>query len=220
MEVHIDILANYDSSNENSLTDLPLGGNVSVRKPPNAKPIVVFGQDEAIFRSTCLNQSGWTLDGETTLRSKGTGKGFMVSALCSREFGFGFPLTEEQLAQVNEARAGKNYVDEQAATYLNGSSLKPKKLACSPFIRFIEYGSGKDGYWTYNHMVLQLEDCIDCLKVVLVDFDIAFELDQSSGHAHNRPDGRNLSNMSMKWGGRQKNMHESILTANVQYADF
>jgi len=63
------------------------------------------------------------------------------------------------------------------------------ELTKSPFIRYLQHGAGNDGYWNYDHMVVQIEDCIDCLKYLYPQFDFVFELDHSSGHAKERPDG-------------------------------
>jgi hypothetical protein len=54
IEAHIDMIANYDDMDDVYLQNSPFGGNLSVRKPPHVKPLVVFGQDEAIYRSTSL----------------------------------------------------------------------------------------------------------------------------------------------------------------------
>ena len=37
-------------------------------------------------------------------------------------------------------------------------------LTTTPFVRELEYGSNYDGYWTYDHMILQFEDIIDVLQ--------------------------------------------------------
>mmetsp|Transcript_4361 Transcript_4361/g.5020 ORF Transcript_4361/g.5020 Transcript_4361/m.5020 type:complete len:101 (+) Transcript_4361:1324-1626(+) len=42
------------------------------------------------------------------------------------------------------------------------------------FVSELEYGSNKEGYWTYDNMVLQLEDCIDCIKCLYPDYDFMF----------------------------------------------
>ncbi len=60
--------------------------------------------------------------GQQTLRTKSMGVGRMVSALCSREFGFGLDMSVEELANVNARRQNKKYGDEEAAIYLLGSS--------------------------------------------------------------------------------------------------
>jgi hypothetical protein len=44
---------------------------------------------------------------------------------------------------------------------VNGNTKK-MQLTESPFVHKFEFGGDK-GYWTGNHMILQVEDCIDCL---------------------------------------------------------
>jgi hypothetical protein len=217
VEIHVDMLTDYEETDDDYyLRDLPFGGNLSVRKPPHLKPLVVFGQDEAIYRSTSLCPHTWTIDGQSPLRTKGSGRAVMVSAIMSREFGFGFKLTLQELAAINLLRTEKQYADEESATALFGNAKKPK-LTESPFIRTLEIGIRKDGYWTYKHMVVQLEDCVDCFRFICDkrgwDFDIGFELDHSSGHAHTRPNGLSINELRLGWGGKQKPMRDSVLTA-------
>ncbi len=53
----------------------------------------------------------------------------------------------------------------------------PKKdLKHSPFVVEFEYGANNEGYWSYKHMVLQLEDCVDCLEVLAPQFYYLFFL--------------------------------------------
>ena len=123
-----------------------------------------------------------------TLRIKGLGVGVMVSAMVSRAYGFRLTLTEEQLTSINTLRENTQYKDVEAATNLHGNPMKCP-LTESPFIRYLEHGSGKEGYWTYRHMVIQIEDCIDCLQCIHPELEYEFELDHSSGHNAERPDG-------------------------------
>ena len=124
------------------------------------------------------------------------GVGVMVSAFNSYQLGFGINITIEQINEINTYRQDRSYVETDAATFLNGSTKK-QPLTESPFLRMLEHGQGKDGYWTYNHMVLQVEDVVDCMTVLFPDqdeptrchFDLAFELDHSSGHSKDRVDG-------------------------------
>ena len=213
VEMHVDDVYTYDDKQDN-LPPLPsLGGSLSVRLPEGAKPVIVLGQDEAIYRSSQQNDSCWTVDGESTLRTKGLGTGFMVSAFVSRALGLGLTISEMQLSEINKVRAGQSYTDEEAATYLKGNSRKPP-LKESPFIRYLNYGAGKDGYWTYRHMVMQIEDCVDCLKYIFPQYDYVFELDHSSGHASERPNGLSTNSINLGWGGKQRRMRNSVLTAN------
>ena len=108
---------------------------------------------------------------------------------------------------------GKNtLMKKQLLTYLG--MLQKKPLKDSPFVQYLEYGSGKDGYWTYRHMVIQIENCIDCLSHLYPQFDYTFELDHSSGHNSERPDGLSTTAINLGWGGKQRKMRDSILTTN------
>ena len=44
------------------------------------------------------------------------------------------------------------------------------------------YGANLEGYQTYQHMVLQLEDCINCLKVLYPQFNFLYLFDHSCRH--------------------------------------
>ncbi len=60
-----------------------LGGFPSVRKHPNKKVEIWFGQDESTFSSHSMNEKCWKVDGECPFRNKGEGKGLMASAFNS-----------------------------------------------------------------------------------------------------------------------------------------
>ena len=81
----------------------------------------------------------------------------MINAFQSREFGFGFKLTAEELEKVNQARAESKYKDEMVAKEIRASVMK-QNLPESPFMREFQYGTAGEGYWSYQHMVLQVED--------------------------------------------------------------
>jgi hypothetical protein len=44
------------------------------------------------------------------------------------------------------------------------------------------YDQGKEGYWTYDHMAVQFEDCVDCIKTLFPQFDSIWQFDHSCGH--------------------------------------
>jgi hypothetical protein len=51
-------------------------------------------------------------------------------------------------------------------------------------------------------MILQTEDCIDCLKIILGDgYEFRFLFDQSSGHAKKRAGGLDTKSMNKGFGG-------------------
>ena len=61
-------------------------------------------------------------------RPKDEGQGVMVSAFKSRDFGFVFVRSPEQLQQVNNARRGKNNKIEEAAISRLGTAYKKDLL--------------------------------------------------------------------------------------------
>ena len=112
------------------------------------------------------------------------------------------PLSEEQLRTVHTVRKDQHYKDEEAAAKYLGGSLK-RDLNGSPFIIEFEYGAGNEGYWNYEQMVLQLENCVDVVKALYPQYDYLFLFDHSCGHDKQQPDGLNSENMSKLYGGKQ-----------------
>ena len=96
------------------------------------------------------------------LRTNGLGIGIMVSTFVSQEFGLGTEISKEDLVKINTVQADKLYTDKEVATYLCGDDCK-RPLIETPFVEYLSYGAGKDGYWAYCHMVIQIEDFVDCL---------------------------------------------------------
>ena len=89
-----------------------LGGNLSVRFPQGEKPLICFGHDESIYKQFLLTKKSWIgPDGETNIVPKDDGLGVMISALQSREFGFGLLVTDEQLKEINEKQKHEKYKD-------------------------------------------------------------------------------------------------------------
>jgi hypothetical protein len=195
---------------------LPFGGNLSVRRNSDEKPLILFGQDECIFKQYNLSSKSWTNpDGVRALRPKDEGQGVMVSSFISREFGFGLKLNASQLDRINRYRSRTqqaHYKDEKAAVTKNGTTKK-QKLTVSPFSRELEYGANNEGYWTYESMVLQLEDCVDCVKALFPQYDYLFLFDHSNGHDRTKPDGLSTMRIRKLFGGKQPLMRDSKLTS-------
>ena len=211
IELHVDDHEEFQVA----CRSVPFGGNVSVRKPVGQRKLMMFGQDEVIFRQFLMWMYSWTLpDGTKQLVPKDDGMGLMLSSFCSRELGYGFPLTQDMLDLVNEQRKGQKYSDTNAAEIKFGTTFKPE-LKTSPFVREFEYGQNHDGYWTYDSMVLQFEDCIDVLKCLYPDFDFLFLFDHSNGHDRLQPNGLNLNKIQVRHGGKQPKMRDSVLTHDL-----
>ena len=85
------------------------GGLLSVRMPPNVLPIMLFGQDEAIFKQYLSHWKAWTAPGGLkAISPKDDGLAVMISAIVSRKLGFGVEWNEDIMKKVNERRVGKN----------------------------------------------------------------------------------------------------------------
>ena len=149
-------------------------------------PIEMFGQDESVFSQFIFPTKAWIgPNQERGLFPKSLGEGLMISAFVSRDSGFGLPVSPEQLNTINLLQQGTKYIDKVAATQILSSVAKPP-LKESPFVRDLLIGATKGGYWNSFHMALQLEDVVDCLKVVRPGYDFVFLFDHSQGHARKK----------------------------------
>ena len=124
-------------------------------------------------------------------------------------------LTPQQLAIVNSYRDGQLYSDELAAQTRNGTATKPL-LTESPFVRFLEYGANSGGYWNYEHMVLQFNDCMDVITALYEDYEPVFLFDHSCGHDRMKPDGLSIKKIRKNYGGMQPIMRDTQLTEQFQ----
>ena len=208
-EFHVD---DHDSFQQRCNIETVFGRHLSIRKPQHLKPIIKIGQDESVFKQYLQTLNQWYLpDGTTVINPKTDGDGIMYSAFVSREFGFGHPLTAQELDRINQYREGQQYLDVEAAMNVSkhNDPTKPK-LTESPFVKNFDYGSNQDGYWCYDTMILQLEDVVDCLRVLYGDrYEFVFFFDHSSGHDKLRPDGLNVNGMNKGFGGTQSIMRDS-----------
>ena len=73
--------------------------------------------------------------------------------------------------------------------------------------QYFKYGASADGYWTYDHMVLQLEDCVDIPKALHPGFYFIFLFDDSCGHDRGRKYGLDVTKTNSGYVGAQQDMH-------------
>ena len=100
VELHVDQCNSFQDT-MNATTRF--GGNLSVRKPNGKKPVIIFGQDECIFKQYTFSKKAWmNSEGAMPLIPKDEGAGIMISTFVSREFGHRLQLTEAELQKVNE----------------------------------------------------------------------------------------------------------------------
>lgn len=193
------------------------GANLSVRFqdvwPGATRPVMIIGQDECIFKQYQFRDGAWTTpSGKMALIPKDEGAGMMVSGFQSRELGLlrTEDISAEEFVKINRSRQGKHYEDKDAAVKVRKHSTKAD-LKESPFVVYFNYGANNEGYWTYDHMVLQMEDCVDVLKVRYGEtFDYMFLVDHSCGHDRQRPDGLRIK-VNSGFGGAQPKMRDTVI---------
>jgi len=188
----------------------------SVRVAPNTRPLIILGQDECVFSQHLFGQKQWvTPTGQWPIMPKTEGDIYMLSTLQCRDFGFGRPLTEDELSRVNDSRCQgpqSDYIDVDAAKSINKTAKKPLLLE-SPFVKYIHVGINNDGCWNSMHMSLQLEDVADCMKVLYSNFDVVVLFDHSAGHDQKREGALDAKNLSRNFGGAQPKMRCSVIKA-------
>jgi hypothetical protein len=182
--------------------------------PLEERPLLSFGHDECIFRQFIFTGRSWRgASGEQAIIPKHEGYELMVSAFQSRELGFGFELTAEQLNVVNSfcQSIRPHYLETESALKAQSKTEKSNMVE-SPFIKYFKYGygEGKEGYWTYNHMALQFEDCVDVIQALFPGYDSVWTFGHSCGHNRGCPDGLVVGNMQTLWGGKQSHIRDSI----------
>ena len=76
----------------------------------------------------------------------------MTSAFQIQEFGFGMHLPEAKLKRVNK------FWEEQTPNYI----LEDSAMKCQgkTFELYFKFGTNMEGYWNFDHMALQFEDCV------------------------------------------------------------
>ena len=90
VEFHVDDCEQFATwSHQPDLESAMFGGCLSVRFPENKKPLIIFGQDECIFKQYIFCKKSWMgQEGQTALTPKEEGQGVMLSSFVSRDYGF------------------------------------------------------------------------------------------------------------------------------------
>ena len=119
------------------------------------------------------------------------------------------------MQRINDCCRGANrfYLDQNAAKIVfkdcgrGRSKISKTKFTVddNPFVKEFRYGINDDGYWTYNHFIIQLEDCMDILNTLHPPdkFEVQILVD------HQRTDGLNVVCMNSMYGGKQRHIHDT-----------
>ncbi len=167
-----------------------------------------------MYHQFAIGRKQWVLsDGRRQLLPKTEGDGKMASVFASRDFGFGAGVDALLLEEINVTRRGKKYKSSQAAIEILGSDdKKDLTLEDDPFIKVFGIGSNEDGWWNSFQMCIQLENVIDCLKVMFPDDELWFLFDHSSCHNKTLDDGLSTTKMTLKFGGAQPFLRDTLIT--------
>jgi hypothetical protein len=156
------------------------GGKLSIRIPfdsVNLRPIMIFIQDECIWRAYDASKKQWKQKGGGGIRKKGDGKGCMISCFVSEEVGFA-SFSENEWNEFIEFRRVMKGRNKEPFFFL----VKFDRMYY-PTMHMFEYGKEREGYWTGDNMVEQIEECMDALEFKFPMFQFMFQFDFSSGHA-------------------------------------
>jgi len=139
----------------------------STRVDPNVCPLLILGQDECVFLQHLFGQKQWvTPTGQRPIMPKTEGDIWMMSVLQCRDFGFGRPMTDDELARVNDLRKERtesHHVDVDASKAINKTTKKLSLLE-SPFVKYIHVGINNDGCWNSMQHVFATGGCGRLLK--------------------------------------------------------
>ena len=104
----------------------------------------------------------------------------------------------------------------------NGSSLMISGFMCDchGFLHLngqksyetFEFGKNRDGAWTNDNLIEQLEKVIEIFKQMHPDCELLFLFDNSQNHHKKAPDGLDADSMNLNPGGKQKRMRDTKTT--------
>ena len=80
-----------------------------------------------------------------------------------------------------------------------------------------KYGASAEGYWTYDRMIFQLEECIEYLKVLHPQYDFVFLFNHSCGHEYGQDIGTNANQANVGFIRKQPKMHNTLIKEEAGY---
>ena len=169
--------------------------------------LLLFSQDESVFKSNDDGISGWRKDGvNTARRKKSEGRGIMVSGFVSECDGI-LSFSEEELFQV-ENKYGKPLLMTRSL-----SKLLEVQNSAGFSATAHQYGKNYDGYWDNAKIMLHSEEFLRCAAWRYREEGVRFLIlfDWSSGHAAMAKDALVASKMAWGYGGQQPKMHPAII---------
>ena len=80
-------------------------------------------------------------------------------------------------------------------------------------VAYFDYGANKEGYWSYEDIIVHLENCLGILKTLFLPEVCAVQIlvDHSCGHNRQREDILDVRSMNSGYGGAQRIIRLSIM---------
>ena len=154
-----------------------------------AKTIVIF-HDESTFQANDDQMKFWGVKDMTFLRPKSRGAGIMVS-----------DFIEEQ----------NGYLRLDDSEYEQAKQLHPRIKRQARM--FLEYGENKEGYWTSEKFMAQIQVAATIAEVKYPHeegYRLVWIFDHSSCHGAYAEDALNVYKMNLKPGGKQPAMRNTV----------
>ena len=182
----------------NAPTDVAARALPSDVDPPTnerrSKTVFLF-HDESTFMSNEDQPTQWGMKGEKMMKPKSKGAGIMVSDFIDEHNGF-LALSDDEY---------------QAA--------KDSNARIRPYAReFLEYGESKEGYWTRDKFITQMEQAIQIAEIKYPKDEgwrHVWVFDHSSCHAAMADDALDVSKINVKPGGKQRIMRDTTWNGKV-----
>ena len=154
-----------------------------------AKTIVIF-HDESTFQANDDQMKFWGAKDMTFLRPKSKGAGIMVSDFIEEQNGY-LRLDDSEYEQAKQSHP---HIKRQARM-------------------FLEYGENKEGYWTSEKFMAQIQVAATIAEVKYPreeGYRLVWIFDHSSCHGAYAEDALNAYKMNMKPGGKQPAMRNTV----------
>ena len=165
-----------------------------------ASRIIIIFHDESIFHANDDETVQWGTEDQRFVRPKSKGAGLMVSDFIEETGGY-LGLTDQEYQEAKQQRPG---IQKSARV-------------------IIEYGENKEGYFTSERFLDQLEMAVEIAEYKYPrrkGYRLYFVFDQSSCHMAYAEDALNVEKMNKNPGGAQPKLRDTIYNGKAQGMQF
>lgn len=169
-------------------------------RPDLLDKTVIFFHDESTFQANDDQKTFWGTKDTYVIRPKSRGSGIMVSDFIDEYNGY-LGLTADEY---------ENAKKDDPTIRMQARSL-------------LEYGEAREGYWTSDKFMEQLEKAVKIAEVKYPKQDgwrLVWIFDHSSCHAAMADDALDVSQMNVKPGGKQRVMRDGWWGGKPQAMNF